>query len=132
MSPIEWSEVLRNYAIVAGGAIGLGLAYWRGLALSRQSKATVEQATIARRGHITEVFNEAVGQLGNEKLEIRLGAIFTLQRVSSDFPEFRHYVVQVFTAYVRQQTFGKEPGMTPSSDIIEIVRFLTESLGRGE
>jgi hypothetical protein len=129
---VALSEIVRNYAIIVGGAVGLGLAFWRGIALSRQSKASVDQANIARRAHIAEVFKDAVGQLGDEKLEIRLGAIFTLQRVKLDFPEFRHYVVQVFTAYVREQTTGKEPGVTPSPDIREIMQFLSESLDRGE
>jgi hypothetical protein len=34
------------------------------------------QAELARRDHVAELFNRAVGQLKDEKLEVRLGAIF--------------------------------------------------------
>ena len=47
MTWLEISELIRNYGLIIGGAAGLGLAWWRGLALSRQSKATAEKCEIA-------------------------------------------------------------------------------------
>jgi hypothetical protein len=69
MTWLEISELIRNYGLIAGGAVGLGLAWWRGLALSRQSKATADHALIARRAHIVEVFTmqSATSQMRNLK-----------------------------------------------------------------
>jgi hypothetical protein len=125
---LQLSELIRNWGIAVGGAIGIGLAFWRSLAADRQSLASRSQAETARRAHITEVFKDAVGQLSHERLEIRLGAIFTLSQISVDFPDFRHYVTQVLTAYVRERTAGANPDLEPPPDIREIMVFLQERL----
>lgn len=127
---IESSEIVRNYAIVVGGAVGLGLAIWRGVALSRQSKASVDQAKTARRAHVTELFGNAVGQLNSDRIEIRLGAIFTLRQISQEFPSFERDVIDVFAAYVRERTANVNPAETPTQDVQEIMRFLQKTLSR--
>jgi hypothetical protein len=127
MTWLETSELIRNYGLIVGGAIGLGLAWWRGWALSRQSKATADQAQIARRAHIVEVFHDAVGNLANEKLEIRLGAVFTLKKISEDFPDYDDPVVEVLSAYVRERSIEEEP----PSDIREIMKIIHEKQTRG-
>ncbi|MSO75705.1 MAG: hypothetical protein EXQ87_02170 [Alphaproteobacteria bacterium] len=98
---LELSEVVRNFAIVVAGALGLGLAAWRGLAASRQSKAAADQAAISRRTHVTELFGKAVSQLGAERLEVRLGGIYMLRRIADDFPDFTLSVLELLTAYIR-------------------------------
>jgi len=130
MTDVEFSEFARNWAIVIGGAIGLVLAIWRGFAADRQSRASRSQADTARRAHTTEVFNTAVQQLSHERLEIRLGAIFTLRQISADFPEFEHYVFQLLTGYARERTATADPEAEATADIREIVDFLRETLDR--
>jgi len=124
------SEIWRNWAIIVGGGAGLALAIWRGYAADRQSRASQSQADTARRAHITEVYKDAVGQLSHERLEIRLGAIYTLKQISDDFPEFEHYVFQVLTAYAKQQSADADPEEDSQQDINEILEFLRENLER--
>ena len=126
MPELHASEVWRNWALFAAAFFGLLLAGWRGLAADRLSKASQSQAEIARRTHTTEVFKDAVSQLSDERLEIRLGAIFTLQQISTDFPEFEHYVFQVLNAYVRERTENADPAEQMGRDIDAILRFIRE------
>jgi hypothetical protein len=42
---------------------------------------------LARRAHVTELFNRAVGQLSDPKLEVRLAAVYILREVANDFPD---------------------------------------------
>ncbi len=128
MDAVQVSEVWRNWGIVAAGGMGLLLAVWRGIAADRQSRASRSQANIARRAHTTEVFKDAVGQLNNERLEIRLGAIYTLKQISDDFPEFKHYVFQLLTAYLKERTTGADPNVVPSVDVTEIMEFIRVEL----
>jgi hypothetical protein len=86
MTGLHLSEIVRNDALVVGGFIGILLAWMRVTASTRQADASLQQAELARRGHVAELFNRAVGQLTHEKLEIRLGAIYTLRQVARDFP----------------------------------------------
>ncbi len=131
MTAVELSEVIRNYAIVVGAAIGLGVAIWRGLAADRQSRASADQATIDRRAHVTEVFSQAVAQLGNPRLEIRLGAIYALIRISQDFPDFAGSVFELLTAYAREQSVKYEGAEAPV-DMQAITDFLEERLAEDD
>lgn len=78
---LEWwvaiSEAARNFGLLAAGAIGVYLAWKRITVANRQAEAQTRQAELTRRDHVAELFNRAVGQLKHEKLELRLGAIFT-------------------------------------------------------
>ena len=83
MTELAWwisiSELARNFGLVLAGVIGLWLAGMRVLAANRQAQAALGQSALARRGHVAELFNRAVGQLDDPKLQIRLGAIYTLR-----------------------------------------------------
>lgn len=70
------------------------------------------------------MFKDAIGQLSHERLEIRLGAIYTLTQISEDFPEFKHYVFQVLTAYVRERSSGADPDVDPGPDIVEALALI--------
>lgn len=75
------------------------------------------------------MFNRAVDQLGSEKLEVRLGAIYTLKRISRDprYIDYRVPILETLTAYVRERTRDETSG-EPPVDVREIMSLLSESL----
>ena len=73
---IQISELIRNYGLVGAAGLGVVLAWWRSRASNRQAIAALQQAEVAQRNHVVEMFNRAVDQLGSEKLEVRLGGQF--------------------------------------------------------
>ena len=75
-------EMMRNFGLTAAAFVGVYLAWQRVNAATRQADATLQQAELARRGHVAELFNRAVGQLTDAKLEVRLGAIYTLREIA--------------------------------------------------
>ena len=131
---LELSEALRNVGILAGGAFGLYLAWKRVVASNnqadaslRQSDTAIKQAELARRAHVAELFNQSVGQLGEDKLEIRLGAIYTLRQISRDFPDLTEAVFELLSVYVRENS--KTELDSDRIDIFEIVNVLREKVG---
>ncbi len=58
-------------------------------------------AQIAEDKQITERFSKAIEQLGSEKIEVRLGAIYTLERIAKDSPKDHWTIMEVLTAFVR-------------------------------
>jgi uncharacterized protein YjbI with pentapeptide repeats len=57
-------------------------------------------------GQITERFTKAIEQLGSEKLVVRLGGIFALERIAKDSPDRdRWTIIEVLTAYVRENSW---------------------------
>lgn len=75
------------------------------------------------------MFNHAVDQIGSEKLEVRLGAIYTLKRISRDrqYVDYRVPILETLAAYVRERT-RDDTNAEPPVDIREIMNFLNESL----
>ncbi len=120
---ISFSEIVRNFGLVLGGAIGIFLAWQRVRAANKQAEAQIRQASLARRDHVAELFNRAVGQLKDEKLEVRLGAILTLGQVCGDFPDLADPVVRLLATYLRENRvdYGDNE---PPVDVREITNIL--------
>jgi hypothetical protein len=109
--------------LLIGGAIGLGLAWRRTSASTAQANASLQQAELARRDHVAELFNRAVGQLADDKLEIRLGAIYTLRQIAQDFPDLSEPTFELLTAYLRESAENYGDG-EPPVDVREIMNIL--------
>ncbi|HEX9320601.1 MAG TPA: hypothetical protein VF913_00580 [Xanthobacteraceae bacterium] len=127
MDLVQLSEIVRNFALSFVALVGICLAWMRVTAASRQADASLEQAELARRDHVAELFNRAVGQLPHEKLEVRLGAVYTLQQIAQDFPDLSKSTFELLSAYLRESVpdYGdKEPPI----DVREIMRMLKDQL----
>ncbi len=122
------SEIVRNLALAIAAGVGAILA-WRPLSpASLQAKSAGTQADLARRGHVTELFNRAAGQLRDPNLEVRLAAIFVLRETAKDFPDLSDPVFELLQAYLRQSKidYGDEE---PPIDIAEAMKVLRGRLG---
>jgi hypothetical protein len=100
---IDLSEVIRNFGLLAAAVAGVGLAALRVVAANRQANASLRQAELARREHVAALFNRAVEQLDHEKLQVRLGAIYTLRQIGADFPDLTGAVFELLSAYLRER-----------------------------
>jgi hypothetical protein len=67
-----------------------------------QLKQAREDLNITRQGQMTERFTKAVEQLGSEKLEIRLGGIYSLERTAKEEQNYHWPIMEVLTSYVRR------------------------------
>lgn len=119
------SEILRNFGIILAGGLGLWFAWARVRAADQQAKAAAEQSVLARRDHVAELFNRAVGQLKDDRLEVRLGAIYTLRQIRTDFPDLAGAVFELLNAYIREETAGRDIDTLPL-DIRTILDLLNE------
>ena len=121
------SEIVRNYCIVIGGALGIYLAWRRTSAATKQADAQLRQLELARQDHVAELFNRAVGQLKDKKLEVRLGSIYTLKQICRDFPDLSDPIVNLLTTYLRENRvdYGNRK---PPVDVQAITDVLSERL----
>jgi hypothetical protein len=65
--------------------------------------ANRSQQALAERGQVTERFTRAIDQLGSDKVEVRLGAIYGLERLMLDAPKDQRNIIEVLSAYVRRR-----------------------------
>jgi hypothetical protein len=88
-------------AFVAGLA---GLAALGGLATAYRTYRLTQQ------GQITDRYTKAIEQLGSDKLDIRLGGIYALERIAVDSRRDHPTVVEVLGAFVRERSQPAENG----------------------
>jgi hypothetical protein len=86
-------------AVKTGATIALGTGGAAYLLLAYRRQRLEELDTRERR--ITELFTKAVEELGHEKAPVRLGALYSLERLAQNNPEHRQTVVDVVCAYLR-------------------------------
>ncbi len=117
------SEIVRNLGLALAAFGGVFLA-WRKLAPELRQAGTAEaKAVLERRTHVVELFNRAVGQLSNDRLEVRLGAIYVLRETARDFPDLANPVFELLQAYLRERIVDYGDA-EPPIDVREIVETL--------
>ena len=126
---LSFSEIFRNFGLIFGGIAGSYLAWQRSVASPRQAEASLRQADLARRDHVADMFNRPVGQLTHEKLEIRLGAIYTLRQIARDFPDLSRPTLELLSTYLRESEKSYGAG-EPPVDVMELMKTLRNALGR--
>ncbi|BCL33436.1 pentapeptide repeat-containing protein [Streptomyces aurantiacus] len=75
---------------------------------------------LTREGQVTDRYNAAVSNIGDDSLEVRLGGIYALQRIMEDSPRDQPAIVNVLSTYIRSHAAKPKkptPGREPDSDI---------------
>jgi hypothetical protein len=88
----ERKDLVQTLAQIVAGLGFFGTLYftWRTLRVNRE-------------GQVTDRFTKAIAQLGDETLQIRLGGIYALERISRDSERDYGPIMEVLTAYVRDK-----------------------------
>jgi len=121
---------------ILGGLGALLLIY----AAIRQARTATEQAETARKQaqtasdrheaqteadrqrRITESYSKATEQLGSDKIAVRLGGIYTLERISRESPDDYWTVMETLCAFVREQArWVSGPAREPPTDIAAVL-----------
>jgi hypothetical protein len=64
---------------------------------------TFRTIQVTREGQITERFTRAIEQLGSKEDDVRLGAIYALERIAGDSQRDHGPIMEVLTAYIRKR-----------------------------
>lgn len=100
-------NALKVIQTVAGlGFIGTAYFAWRNLQLTEAK-------------NVTDRFSKAVEMLADDKLEVRLGGIYSLERIARDSKADHPVVMEVLTAFVRTKSPWKEENQEPISQDIQ-------------
>jgi hypothetical protein len=95
------------------GLVGVGalLTFWLN---SRVYRVTAENLRVAEQGQITERYTKAIEQLGSDKLDVRLGGIYALERIANDSERDQSTVVEVLSAFIREHSNPTHTDSEPS------------------
>jgi uncharacterized protein YjbI with pentapeptide repeats len=92
--------IMGGLAVLAGSVV----AYLNLRETQRQNRRLIE---VQMRGQVTDRFTNAIDQLGqqrNDKLDVRIGAIYALEQIARDSPELHVPVMEILTAFLREHS----------------------------
>jgi len=85
------AQIIGGFVIIAGAYLGF-----------RRVQAAEKNVQVMQEGQITERFTRAVDQLGSDKIQIRLGGIYALERIAKDSEKDHWTIMEILTAYIRE------------------------------
>ncbi|MBB3603805.1 hypothetical protein FHT40_003466 [Mycolicibacterium sp. BK556] len=88
-------------------------------------RSTEQQYTLSERGQVTDRFTKAVEQLGSDKLDIRLGGIYSLEGLAGDSNADRGVIFEVLSAYVRTHAGPVDTCTASSTPTVDVDAALT-------
>jgi hypothetical protein len=117
-TPSEKKGLVQALGLITAGVAGaVGILFtWRGQRQAREEQEKNQQNTqtqlshaqeelsLTRQGQITERFTRAIDQLGNDRLEVRIGGIYALESIARESEQQYWPIVEVVTAFVRTRT----------------------------
>lgn len=98
------ANLVNQYRVTVTQAF-IGIAVLYGVYQSWQRITIAEDnLKVSQEGQITERFTRAIDQLGNKKMEIRLGGIYSLERISTESDKDYWPIVEILNAYIRENS----------------------------
>ena len=93
--------------------------------------ATWRQVQISREGQITDRLTHAIDQLGDDKVDVRIGGIYALERLAKDSAADRVAISEILAAFIRTHApwhagHRSHPDPHPTPDVDETMLWLTD------
>ena len=95
-------------------ARGLLLTLGAGLFAAGALWFTARNFTLSREGQVTDRYTKAIEQLGSDKLDVRIGGIYALERIARDSARDHPAVMEVLTAFIHE--YSREPWPPPGPE----------------
>jgi uncharacterized protein YjbI with pentapeptide repeats len=99
-------------------ARGRLLTFGAGLFAAAALLFTARNFSLSREGQVTDRYTKAIEQLGSDKLDVRLGGIYALERVARDSSRDHPTVMEVLAAFIREHSHDQWPPTPPDSDAV--------------
>jgi hypothetical protein len=105
-------------AIGVGGSVIVALAaFWANVKNTNKTTAlTLRAVELTEQGQVTDRYTKAIEQLGSDKLDVRIGAVYALERVARDSPRDHPTVMEVLAAFVREHSREPWPPAEPGAE----------------
>lgn len=102
-----------------------------GVLLVAGAIATWRQVQISRVGQITDRLTHAIDQLGSDKVDVRIGSIYALERLAKDSAVDRVAIGEILAAFIRTHApwpagHRSHPDPHPTQDVDKTMLWLTD------
>jgi len=130
-------DLNKSLFTIGGGvlaSIGLMLAYIRSKASQKSADAATKASEVASLTQLSESFSRALEQLASDKIEIRLGGIYTLDHIAEISEKYQPTVLEILCSFIREHCKKSEVRseqesqniVNPKTDIQSIITIIGE------
>ncbi|MFF2525367.1 pentapeptide repeat-containing protein [Streptomyces liangshanensis] len=99
---MDWARKLELLTVVIAAVVGVAGLWYSG------DQARDDRA-LAKEGQITDRYTAAVGNLGSDQVDVRLGGIYALERIMQDSRRDHPTIANVLATYVRTHAAKPAP-----------------------
>jgi hypothetical protein len=96
--------------------------------LEHSEESARRTAELTEQGQVTERYTKAIEQLGSDKLDIRIGGIYALERIARDSARDRPTIIEVLAAFVREHSHDEDGHAPAPADLLADVGRLRPDL----
>jgi hypothetical protein len=79
---------------------------------------TARNFSLSREGQVTDRYTRAIEQLGSDKLDVRIGGIYAMERVARDSARDHPTVNEVLAAFIREHSHERWPPPAAGDDAL--------------
>lgn len=98
---MDWARRVELVSVLVASAVAVaGLWYSNVQAQQALDQARQERA-LTKEGQITDRYTAAVSNLGADKMDVRLGGVYALERIMQDSPRDHSTIANVLATYIR-------------------------------
>jgi hypothetical protein len=112
---------------LGAGLFAAGALYFTG----RNFRVARQTLEVTEQGQVTDRYTKAIEQLGSEKLDVRIGGIYALERIGHDSARDHPTVMEVLSEFIRAHSREPlTPGGTPEGKTRRDVQAAVAVIGR--
>ncbi|MFF2721261.1 pentapeptide repeat-containing protein [Streptomyces sp. NPDC058011] len=101
---MDWARRIELATVVVAAVVAVGGLWYSNVQTRQANEQAREDRALAREGQITDRYTAAVGNLGEDKMDVRLGGIYALQRIMQDSRRDQPTIANVLATYIRTHT----------------------------
>jgi len=110
------SAKVSNLQSARDAARGRLLTFGAGLFAAGALLFTARNFALSREGQVTDRYTKAIEQLGSDKLDVRIGGIYALERIARDSARDHPTVMEVLAAFIREHSHEQAPAPEHDTD----------------
>lgn len=106
--------------LIAAGAL---LFTARNFTISRRTYELTEQAQrrtheLTEQGQVTDRYTKAIEQIGSDKMDVRIGGIYALERIARDSIRDHPPIIEVLSTFIREHSHEAQNEPDPASYVL--------------
>ncbi|MDJ1132018.1 pentapeptide repeat-containing protein [Streptomyces iconiensis] len=98
---MDWARRIELGSVVLASLVAVGGLWYTAIQTQQANQQSRAERMLAKEAQITDRYTAAVENLGDKKVDVRLGGVYALERIMQDSPRDHPTIANVLNTYVR-------------------------------